>query len=120
MDRNTLTEKLAIKTAHELPHYTDSYIKESHMNYIDFHRKNNPDEILVIPMEEMAELTQHLSKLMRNKESSDDIGLLEELVDVQICIDNLKLYLNIDEEKFKYVMDIKLERSNKKIESGNA
>lgn len=84
-------------------------------------RKTNKDEIYAIPIEEMAELTQHLTKCIRNKESfdNDNIALLEEIVDVQICLDNLRIAFDIDDELIKTITDIKFERAQKKILDGN-
>ena len=69
----------------------------------------------------MSELTQHLTKCIRNKESfdNDNIELLEELVDVQICLDNLKIAFDIDDELIKTITDIKFERIQNKIVAGN-
>ena len=120
MDLRKFSKKLSDKLNNCPEHLTDEQIKECHMNYIEYHTKKKPDEILVIPIEEMAELTQHLSKVIRGKETSKSIGLLEELVDVQICIDNLKINFGIDEETFKYAMDVKLERSSEKIKNETA
>ena len=80
---------------------------------IRYHLNTNPDEIMVIPMEEMAELTQHLSKILRGKEPGDNsnLGLIEEMADVQICLDNLKRYFDISNDDIIYAMDIKAERT---------
>ena len=120
MDKQNFIEEMTKKITEKPAHHTDEQIKRCHMAYINYHKKSKPDEILVIPMEEMAELMQHLSKIIRGKEVPDDIGVLEELADVQICIDNLKIHFGIDEEKFKYAMDVKFERADRKIKKGTA
>lgn len=111
-----LQKKLKEKPAHTAP----DVIKEHHQSYIDYHLATKPDEIYVIPMEEMAELSQHLSKIIRGKENAQNIGFLEELADVQICLDNLRMFCNIDADTFEYVKDIKFERAARKIKKGTA
>lgn len=120
MDKISFETALSEKLRTKPNHLSSERIEHCHKIYIDYHKENNSDELLVIPMEEMAELTQHLSKLLRKKENPDDTGLLEELADVQICIDNLKIALGIDNEKLKYAMDIKFERAERKIKSRTA
>ena len=120
MDQNEFSSKLNYKLTNNIEHISEDIITLAHKNYINYHLQSNPDEILVIPMEEMAELTQHLSKILRKKETTNNLGLLEELADVQICIDNLKRYFNIDEDTFKYAMDVKLDRGALKIKNGTA
>lgn len=114
--RNLLDEKIKSKSKH----LTKEEISRLHHAYIDYHAATKPDEIFVIPMEEMAELTQHLSKIIRGKETPADLGFLEELADVQICIDNLRIACNVDTETFDYIKDIKFERAAKKMKAGNA
>ena len=123
MNRQTLIDKMKEKLNTTPKHMTDEELIAAHQSYIDYHKKTNPDEIYVIPIEEMAELTQELSKIIRGKESnnpSENIGLLEELTDVQICLDNLKIALGVNDEQMKYMIDIKMERSVSKIAKGTA
>lgn len=120
MNQTEFKNKLNRKINNKDSHLDNDIIDECHNRYLNYHKVVNEDEILVIPMEEMAELTQHLSKILRKKENKDNIGLLEELADVQICIDNLKKYFEIDEEIFKYAMDVKFERIYEKIKKGTA
>ena len=120
MDSKELYEQLQKKLKERPAHLAPDVVRESHHAYIDYHVNKKYDEIYVIPMEEMAELTQHLSKIIRNKEGIDDIGFLEELVDVQICIVNLRIFHNIDPETFEYIKDIKLERTLRRVGEGTA
>ena len=53
-------------------------------------------ENLIIDMEEMAELTQEISKLIRGK--GDYFSLLEEMADVQICLYHLQNLYKISDE----------------------
>ena len=121
MDLNVLKDKILSRHTNKTPHLTNEQIRQSHLAYINYHKKVNADEIYAIPIEEMAELTQHLTKCIRNKESfdNDNIALLEEIVDVQICLDNLRIAFDIDDELIKTIMDIKFERAQKKILNGN-
>ena len=62
-------------------------------------------------IEEMSELTKHLTKIMRGKESMrNNAGCIEEMADVQICLNTLQLYLDLSESDFNYAIDVKLER----------
>ena len=121
MDINLLKDKISNRQLNKIPHLTNEQILQNHLSYINYHKQVNEDEIYVIPIEEMSELTQHLTKCIRNKESfdNDNIELLEELVDVQICLDNLKIAFDIDDELIKTITDIKFERMQNKIVAGN-
>lgn len=121
MDINLLKDKISNRQLNKIPHLTNEQILQNHLSYINYHKQVNEDEIYVIPIEEMSELMQHLTKCIRNKESfdNDNIELLEELVDVQICLDNLKIAFDIDDELIKTITDIKFERIQNKIVAGN-
>ena len=121
MDINLLKDKISNRQLNKIPHLTNEQILQNHLSYINYHKQVNEDEIYVIPIEEMSEFTQHLTKCIRNKESfdNDNIELLEELVDVQICLDNLKIAFDIDDELIKTITDIKFERMQNKIVAGN-
>lgn len=120
MDTIELYNQLQKKLKEKPAHMATDIVKEQHQSYINYHLATKPDEIYIIPMEEMAELTQHLSKIIRGKENVQNIGLLEELVDVQIYLDNLRMFCNIDNDTFEYVKDIKFERAARKIKEGIA
>ena len=121
MDINLLKDKISSRQLNKIPHLTNEQILQNHLSYINYHKQVNEDEIYVIPIEEMSEHMQHLTKCIRNKESfdNDNIELLEELVDVQICLDNLKIAFDIDDELIKTITDIKFERIQNKIVAGN-
>ena len=53
------------------------------------------------------------SKIIRGKSQTDSInyGLLEELADVQIIIDSLKLIFDISDDELQYAIDVKLARN---------
>lgn len=79
-----------------------------HKNYIETHTK---DEILAVAIEEMSELTKHLTKIMRGKEPMKaNYGCVEEMADVQICLDTLKEYMEISDSVIDAAVEVKLER----------
>lgn len=88
-----------------------------HKNYIETHTKN---EILSVAIEEMAELTKHLTKIMRGKEPMKaNYGCIEEMADVQICLDTLKEYMEISDSVIAAAVEVKLERYVKKRNDTN-
>lgn len=113
MDLKEFTHKFITKRFNKESHVSLEKINQMHDLLIKYHLDTNSDEIVVIPMEEMAELTQHLSKILRGKEPGDNsnLGLIEEMADVQICLDNLKRYFDISDDDIAYAMDIKAERT---------
>lgn len=114
MNHTELSKCINEKIQNNIPPLRDDTVKHMHLDYIDYALTHNPTNILVIPIEEMAELTKELSKILRKKKTeTDNIGLLEELADVQICIDNLRTYFNISDDDFNRICDIKLERGFK-------
>lgn len=64
-----------------------------------------------IAMEELAELTQQISKQIRGY--NDRIGLLEEMADVYICMEHLKLLFNLKDDEVQKAIDVKLERERR-------
>lgn len=63
---------------------------------------------LIIVMEELAELQQQLSKVLRGK--GDHIGLIEELADVQMGLDYVKHICNISDDEVNKAINVKLDR----------
>lgn len=116
MNINELNAQLANKLKEKPRHMSADSIRSHHEEYIAYHNEHNPDNILAIPIEEMAELTQHLCKIMRGLETCDT-AVLEEMADVEICLENLKIYFDIDSETIEYIKDIKLERAHNKIKN---
>lgn len=110
------------KLASAPQHITQEEYTDIHRQYLAYHGARNGDEILAIPIEEMAELTQHLTKIIRGKETADggNCGLVEEMADVQICIDSLKKYFCITDEQMQYAIDIKMDRIRLKLAAGTA
>lgn len=63
---------------------------------------------LVIVMEELAELSQQISKYLRGKE--DHLGLVEELADVTMGLDYVKHICNITDKEVNKTINVKLEK----------
>ena len=110
------------KLASASPHLTQEEYVDIRRQYLEYHGARNSDEILAIPIEEMAELTQHLTKIIRGKESADggNCGLVEEMADVQICMDSLKKYFCITDEQMQYAIDVKMEKLRLKLTAKTA
>lgn len=68
----------------------------------------------VISMEECAELSKEISKLLRGK--SNRLSLIEEIADVEICIDLIKSQANISDEEINKAKNVKCDRLNARIE----
>lgn len=74
---------------------SDEKRKKIHIDYAKNHSQN---ELFAVCIEEMSELTKHLTKIMRGKESMrNNAGCIEEMADVQICLNTLQLYLDLSE-----------------------
>ena len=65
-------------------------------------------ENLIIDMEEMAELSQEISKYIRGK--GDHFSLLEEMADVQVCLYHLQNLFNISDEELNKAVNVKINR----------
>lgn len=66
-----------------------------------------------ICMEELAELSQALSKQIRK--CGDRYNLLEEMADVCICIEYMKMIFGIDETTLQKAIDVKIERERHRL-----
>lgn len=63
-----------------------------------------------ITMEELAELQQQISKQIRGCGDEENLGLIEEMADVYICLEYLKSIFKIDPETMQKAIDVKLLR----------
>jgi NTP pyrophosphatase (non-canonical NTP hydrolase) len=72
-----------------------------------------------IAMEECAELIQAINKQIRyhTKESRED--LIEEMADVLICIEQLKLLAEIKPFELQHMVDWKWERTKRELLKGD-
>lgn len=79
-------------------------------------QRNDTVEELVIIMEELAELSQQVSKKIRGK--VDRMHLLEEIADVYICLDELKMLNSFTEKEIEIAKSVKLNRIRNKLDNG--
>lgn len=70
---------------------------------------------LIIAMEELSELQQAISKILRGK--GDKLNVMEELVDVEVVMETVKNTMGITEQELDKVRYIKLKRLENKISS---
>lgn len=74
----------------------------------------NADVVKSICIEELAELSQALTKSIRGK--TDGVNILEEIADVTICIYYMKLLFGITDEMIGKAMTVKAEKIEEKLE----
>jgi NTP pyrophosphatase (non-canonical NTP hydrolase) len=73
-------------------------------------KRNGKDITLTICMEELAELSQRLSKIIRGKIDSDDITVLEEVADVELSLAMICKICNFSTKDVNRMMEVKAER----------
>lgn len=73
------------------------------------------DRQMDILQEECAELIQAVSKIRRYGLSREE-NLIEEMADVEVMIDQIKILLNISEDKIRDFKIMKTEREIKRIQ----
>ena len=79
-------------------------------------KKYGVEKQLLVCMEEPAELIQAISKVERYPEDSTRMqDLIEEMADVTICLEYLKLIYNIRQEEIDGWINRKVKRISKKI-----
>lgn len=79
-------------------------------------KKYGVEKQLLVCMEEPAELIQAISKVERYPEDSTRMqDLIEEMADVTICLEYLKLIYNIRQEELDGWINKKVKRISKKI-----
>ena len=72
-------------------------------------------ENLIIDMEEMAELSQQISKYIRGK--GDYYSLIEEMADVQVCLYHLQNLYNISDEQLNRAVNVKIQRCEQRLQN---
>lgn len=72
---------------------------------------------LIIVTEELAELTQQVTKELRGK--GDRLGMIEEMANVILGIDYLKFVCNISDQEIYRACNIKLERLENVLNAKN-
>lgn len=85
--------------------FTDEERAEIYAKSIE---RNGASTLAVIAMEEMAELQQQVSKMLRRK--GDIIGLVEEMADVIIATSILQCIFGVDADVLTKAVDVKLNR----------
>lgn len=101
-----------VKDCEELHGVIDWCLYNAKKNYMKDPNMND----LAVVIEEMSELTQELTKMLRGK--GDMTGLLEELADVQIGTLLVMRMFNISEDDLNRAIQVKVDRQNKKKERG--
>lgn len=69
----------------------------------------------IMLFEEMSELQKEVCKLYRKRGTIDHV--IEELADVVIMLEQLQLMLNLEENKLQEIVDYKMDRLKKRMES---
>lgn len=97
-------------------------IDEATVKSIEYSASRNPDKPkgfmnLIIAMEELAELQQSVSKVLRGKE--DTLNLIEELADVEIALEYIKKVTKVSKEDLEKMKRLKAERILKKVKEEN-
>lgn len=125
MDRQKLDKELNKRLELGEAHFSDATVELIHKTYAEHYKEKNVDELYSIIMEELAEfigeltkLQQMMSKLLRGKTTFDDLGLLEEIADVEVALATFKIFSDLDEDKLNYIKDIKLERFMERVQKG--
>lgn len=106
MDRSIFVEKIKNTEPMDRTQIDMILTDSADSNIEDWNLHWNKDLIIVI--EELSELAKELSKELRGK--GDNIGILEELADVQICIYYVQKIVGINDESLQKAMAVKMGR----------
>ena len=118
MDREKFVEEL-----HKMdPDYNPGYVKrpteiddvmQACINHAknDYMQDNNMYQLAVV-IEEMAELTQELTKMLRGRDNRT--GVIEELADVQLCVWITMKMLGITDKEINQAIQVKSDRQKDK------
>lgn len=71
------------------------------------------DKQLIVAIEELSELQKELCKALRGKPNKEDI--IEELADVLIMLDQVKIYFKIEDDEIRDIIDQKIERTKERL-----
>lgn len=78
--------------------------------------QNGVNQQLMVCMEEPAELIQAISKVERYPDEVDRIeNVVEEIADVSICIEYLKMIYNIDQSEVDEMISQKINRIKERM-----
>lgn len=71
------------------------------------------DKQLIVAIEELSELQKELCKALRGNINKENI--IEELADVLIMLDQIKIYFSITSNEVKEIIDKKIERTKERL-----
>lgn len=80
--------------------------------YLELIRKYKEKQIIVA-IEELSELQKELCKYLRDKYNEEN--LIEEIADVEIMLDQIKLYFNLDQNDIDKIKEQKIERTKERL-----
>lgn len=75
------------------------------------------DKQVIVAIEELAELQKELCKNLRGKDNESEIA--EEIADVYIMLEQMKIWCNISEEEIQDKIVEKLQRTKERYLNGN-
>lgn len=106
MDRILFTERM--KTIHTMSNaeINDVIVKSINSNLIDGNPRGHRN--LIIVMEELAELSQEVSKQIRGK--GDRVAIIEESADVLLSIRYIQEIVGISDDELNRAVAVKSER----------
>lgn len=110
MDKEAFTADLEQRLFGKVPHINfDKAIRKIGVDIENKQTDSNHGPCIFFA-EESSELQEILTRIVRGRIDKDDYDLYQEMADVLIVIDNIKEWLQMDEEKLKYAIDVKLNR----------
>lgn len=71
------------------------------------------DKQIIIAIEELSELQKELCKALRNNANYDNI--VEEIADVEIMLEQMKIYFEIKEYEIEEMKKLKIERTKERL-----
>lgn len=97
--------------------YKESKILKNSIEYLSTEKQTDYGSVnLIIAMEELAELSQSVSKYLRGiRDSESMLNLLEEVADVEIALKYIKQITCLKNEDVLLAKDIKLNRLQSKM-----
>lgn len=111
MDRGLFIEKMHNASATIDSEYCEDVITDS-LRKIPENLNQDGTMNLIIVMEELAELSQEVSKALRGKENRE--GLIEEIADVYLGNKYLQKIFDISDEEIAKACNVKLSRQEER------
>lgn len=71
------------------------------------------DKQIIIAIEELSELQKELCKSLRNNYNYGNI--VEEIADVEIMLEQMKIYFEINEDEIEEMKEIKTKRTKERL-----